>query len=107
MATDYFTLVLVDRLWQAEIAMYGREADYWIGGDSANPITIDLLWKEGAQDEETSPGRYSHPIVRHADLPEEPAKGDSLEQGGTVYNVVQVNALSVGYSTLVLQKEGT
>ena len=92
--------------WPAELATFGRDVDYLPQGDPGQAVTIKVLWKEGASDEEVSPGRYSHIDLQNSDLPFAPALADTVQKGGRVYDVVVVNALAVGFSTLVLQEGG-
>jgi hypothetical protein len=93
-------------LWPPLIAEFGLDVDYLSGTDSSNPVTITVLWKEGASDEEISPGRYSHLYVRNADLPAAPALGDAVQKDDKVYDVVRVDAAPYYFSRLVLQETG-
>jgi hypothetical protein len=92
--------------WPAELATFGRQVAYLPLGDPAQAVTITVLWKEGASDEEVSPGRYSHIDVQNADLPGLPQLGDSVQKDGKEFDVVRINALAVGFSTIVLQESG-
>lgn len=92
--------------WPAEIATFGRQVLYLPLGDPDQAVAITVLWKEGATDEEVSPGRYSHIDLQNADLPGPPMQGDTVQKDGREYDVVVVNALSVGFSTIVLQEGG-
>ena len=95
---------LPDMFWPAQIATFGRQVTYLPQG--AAGLTISVLWKEGATDEDVSPGRYSHIDVQNADLPQPPAKRDMVQKDGKQYQVVRVAALIVGYSVIVLQEAG-
>lgn len=97
---------LPDLFWPAELAVFGRQVQYLPQGDPGQALTVTILWKEGASDEEVSPGRYSHIDVRNADLPVAPALGDVVQKDGKQYDVVRVNALAVEFSTVVLQEGG-
>lgn len=90
-------------LWTALVGEFGREADYWIDNDPAQAVTITLIWKEGAEDEMASPGRYSHALVQNADLPRDPKLGDAVVHAGVEYDIVRVNAFAYDYSLIVLQ----
>lgn len=98
-----FISAYVPQLWRAQIAMFGRQVDYWPDNDPGQAITITIVWKEGAEDESVSPGRYSHATIQNADLPANPMPGDAVVSNGIEYDVVRVNALITNYSTIVLQ----
>lgn len=90
-------------LWNALIGEFGRTADYWLADDPAQSTTITLIWKEGAEDETMSPGRYSHVLVQNSDLPRDPKLGDTVVNGGIEYDIVRVSAFATNYSQIVLQ----
>ena len=90
-------------LWDSLVAEFGRTATYLPENDYAQAVEIVVVWKEGVEDEELSPGRYSHALVRHADLPEPPRLGDALEKDGIEYDVVRVDAYPYAISSVVLQ----
>lgn len=92
--------------WPAELHTFGREVQYLPQGDPAQAVTIKVLWKPGASDEDVSPGRYSHMDLQNSHLPVAPALGDAVQKDGKVYDVVVVNALEIGFSTIVLQEGG-
>jgi hypothetical protein len=92
--------------WPAQIATFGSQVTYLPQGDAAQAVTISVLWKDGASDEDVSPGRYSHIDVQNSDLPAPPALGDTVQSNGTTYLVTRLSALSVGYSIVVLQESG-
>lgn len=93
----------VPMLWNALTAEYGRAADYWPDGEVLQRTSITIIWKEGAEDEVASPGRYSRALVQNSDLPRPPQQGDVLTAGGATYDVVRVNAMPYGMSSIVLQ----
>ena len=97
---------LPNLFWPAELATFGQPVQYLPQGNAGLAVTINVLWKEGASDEEVSPGRYSHMDLQNSDLPVAPALGDSVQKGGKEYDLVRVNALAVGFSTVVLQEAG-
>jgi hypothetical protein len=97
---------LPNRLWPAELATFGRQVQYLPQGNAAQAVTITVLWKDGASDEDISPGRYSHMDVQNADLAVAPAVGDSVQKDGREYDVVKVNALAIAFSTIVVQEAG-
>jgi hypothetical protein len=101
--------------WPAQVATFGRQVVYLPGGDSAQAQNIWVLWKDGASDEDVSPGRYSHMDIRNSDLGAAPALGDMVQKDVALpgppgsmkqYQVVRINALAVGFSVLVLQEAG-
>ena len=92
--------------WPALITTYGVPINYLPQGDSAQMITISVLWKEGASDEEVSPGRYSHMDVQNSDLASPPAPRDIVQKGGKNYEVVRIMALAVNFSVIVVQESG-
>ena len=100
-----FTSIHVPMLWQALIQEFPRQVDYWIDGDSAQSQPLIIIWKEGAEDEELSPGRYSHALVNDNDLPRPPMLGDVVSADGVTYDVVRVDAYAYKCSTIVLQSQ--
>lgn len=98
-----FINTFVPILWAAEVAMFGREVEYWLDNDPSTSQSLVLIWKEGAADETVSPGRYSHALVKHADLPRPPAKGDVVVKDGIEYDVANVDAYAYDCSTIILQ----
>ena len=97
---------LPDLFWPAQLAVFGSQVVYIPASDVTLQAQVNLLWKEGSSDEETSPGRYSHCDVRNADLPAPPALGDFIQNNGKQYQVVRIDALAVGFSILILQEMG-
>lgn len=95
---------LPELFWPAQIATFGSTVTYLPKGGAA--LTIQVLWKEGASDEDVSPGRYSHMDVQNADLPSPPAPRDMVQNGAKQFQVVRVEALAIGYSVIVLQEAG-
>jgi hypothetical protein len=108
MATSnpFINSYLPGMFWPAQIATFGRQVVYLPQGDIAQGVTISVLWKEGASDEDVSPGRYSHMDVQNADLPTAPAARDTVQSNGKTYQVVRVEALITGYSVIVLKEAG-
>lgn len=95
----------VDSLWAALVPNFGQVANYWPGGDSIETLEVELIWIEGVEDEEISPGRYSHVLIRNASLPAPPQQGDVIEREvGMIYDVVRVNAFAYGYGRLILHR---
>jgi hypothetical protein len=92
--------------WPAQIATFGRAVSYLPQGDIWQSVSISVLWKEGASDEEVSPGRYSHMDIRNADLTVPPAPGDMVQKDAKQYQVVRIAALAVGFSVIVVQEAG-
>lgn len=94
----------VDILWTHLLAEFGRDAVYYcVSGPSSD---VKVIWLEGVEEEEMTPGRYSHALVRNASLPAPPALGDVMEREGSVFDVVRVNAYAYYYSRLILQERG-
>jgi hypothetical protein len=105
-AINPFYSVHVDLLWAALVNEFGRDVDYWPGGDDTQAVTLTVIWKEGVEDEEVTPGRYSHLQVRNDSLPAAPLPGDAVSKDGFVYDVVRVDAYAYYYSRLVIQERG-
>jgi hypothetical protein len=99
-----FTLMHLPMLWSSLLAEFGCTLDYLPGHDLAAAVPIQVIWKEGAEDEETSPGRYSNIWVQNSDLATGPRKGDGVVRDGKTYDVVLVGATAYGYSRAVLQE---
>jgi hypothetical protein len=94
-------------LWPAEIAVFGQTVEYWPGGDMSQAVAITGLWKDGASDEDVSPGRYSRLYVRNADLLALPAEGDMVQAAdGSEFDVVKVIALPYLFCELTLHETG-
>lgn len=107
MATNPFIdNYLPGMFWPAQVATFGSAVAYVPQGDAAQTVTISVLWKDGASDEDTAPGRYSHLDLRDADLPAPPKSRDLVQKDGKQYEVVRINALNVGFSVLVVQEAG-
>jgi hypothetical protein len=98
-----FISTYVPGLWGALVIPFGRSVDYWLDNDPATAQPLVLIWKEGAADEQVSPGRYSHALIRYADLPRQPLKGDVVVKDGVEYDVVTVNAYAYDCCTVILQ----
>lgn len=90
-------------LWTALVAEFGRDVDYWPDNDPAQAMTLTIIWKEGAEDETMSPGRYSHILIQNSDLPQDPKPGDAVVNAGIEYDIVRVSAFATDYSQIVLQ----
>lgn len=93
----------VEILWKALIAEFGRTVSYWLGDDETTQTDIVIVWVEGAEDEDVSPGRYSRAKIRNADLPRQPQRGDIVIKDGVQYDVVRVDAFAYYYCQVVLQ----
>jgi hypothetical protein len=90
-------------LWDAQLLTFARTVEYWPRNDSSAWFDLQLIWREGVEGEERSPGRYSHATVRNSDIPDGPARGDAVVKDGIEYDVVRVDAMIYGWSDLVLQ----
>src|ERR1700761_9522699 len=97
-ATNYVPLN-----WAAQLYMFGRTVVY-TPRNAEDSIKIEVVWKEGAEDEEISPGSYSNITLSNGDLDSGPVKGDVVEADGSVFDVVRVDAYAVGYSRCVLKE---
>jgi len=93
----------IPMLWSALLTEFERVVEYRIGADEGQAYSISIIWIEGAEPEGVSPGRYSHAHIRHSDLPRPPSTADVVAAGGIEYDVVRVDALPYGVSTVVLQ----
>jgi len=90
--------------WGYLLEEFGVTVDYWPGGDEAQAVAVNLIWIEGVEDEDSSPGRYSHVKVQNSDLPASPRRGDAINNNGVVYDAVRVNAYAYGFSSIVIQE---
>jgi hypothetical protein len=100
-----FETDLVPMEWADMLPVFGITVSYYpqAGG---GPFTIDGIWKEGVEDEPTSPGTYSHIWIRNAELAVTPVKGDTLvSQSSVTYQVDRVDATAVGLSKLILKEK--
>jgi hypothetical protein len=98
-----FLSLHIPMLWDSLVRVFGRTVDYWLDDDSSTSQPLLLIWKEGAADEQVSPGRYSHALVRNFDLPRPPAKGDVVVKDGIEYDVVNVDAFAYDCCNVILQ----
>ena len=99
-----FILDHVPMLWDNLLPEFGLEVDYWPAGIQADAVTIPLIWIEGAEGEDSSPGRYSHVRIKNADVPSKPKRGDAVDKDGIIYDVVRVAAYAYDFATLILQE---
>ncbi|HEY1242181.1 MAG TPA: hypothetical protein VGF16_16570 [Bryobacteraceae bacterium] len=100
-----FVAMYMPTLWAAEFAVFGCQVSY--APDAGASMMLDVLWKEGAEAEEVSPGRYSNITVRQSDFTDlglSPDLGDVVTNNGVIYDVVRVDATKVGVFRLVLQE---
>jgi hypothetical protein len=105
-AINSFIDVHVPLLWENLLAEFGRTVDYWPANDQLQAMPLAVIWKEGSEDEETSPGRYSNIWVQNDALPQLPKLGDAVANEGREYDVVRIGATAYGMSRLVLQERG-
>ena len=91
--------------WKVQSAIFGRTVTYHPGGVEDPPAGVEItaILREGVFGEEQSPGRYAHLMVRDADLPAAPVKGDVVEIGEALYEVVLPVATIYGVSDLTIQ----
>ena len=101
---DPFSSTYVPKLWTSLLATYGRGVNYWPSGDQTQAAAVTLIWLEGVEGEEISPGMYSHALVENAALPAPPALDDAIEKDGTVYDIVRIDAYIYYFARLVLQE---
>lgn len=106
MINPFIDTYLPAMFWPAQIATFGQVVTYLCQNDVAQAVDIQVLWKDGASDEEVSPGRYSHIDVRNSDLPQPPSLNDTVQKDGRTFLVVRINALAVNFSVAVLQEIG-
>jgi len=104
LANNPFNTVHAPQLWASLLVEFGQQVSFLPDRDDTLPITISVIWKEGVEDEEVSPGRYSSMWVQNSDLPRPPQKADAIASDGLIYDVVRVDATRYGFSRLVLQE---
>jgi hypothetical protein len=102
-AVNPFIDAHVSLLWQNLLLEFGRTVDYWLDNDPREALTLEVIWKEGVEDEEVSPGRYSNIWVQNNSLPRVPKLGDAVAKEEMEYDVVRIDATAYGFSRLVLQ----
>jgi len=105
LADNPFNTVHAPTLWAVLLTEFGQEVNYWPDRDDTQALVVSVIWKEGAEDEEVSPGRYSNIWVQNSDFSALPHKGDAVESDGKVFDVVRIDATRYGYSRLVLQED--
>lgn len=97
-ATDYAPMN-----WAAQLDMFGLTVLYTPRA-TGETVELDVVWKEGAEDESVSPGSYSNITLCDADLGQTPDRGDVVEGNDQVFDVVRVDAYATGYSRAVLKE---
>jgi hypothetical protein len=100
-----FAEVFAPAQWGPLLDMFGTTVEYTPAGATA-AITVEGIWKEGAEAEARSPGRYSTFDVCDADIPPNgPSGKDQVYEPsrGTFY-VDRVLAFAIGYSHLTLKE---
>jgi hypothetical protein len=104
-SVTFFSEHHVPVLWNALLSEFGTEIVYLPNHDDDLAFPLEVIWKEGAEDEAVSPGRYSNIWVQHADFEGGalPRLRDGVSKDSNRYDVVRVDATAVGYSRLVLQ----
>ena len=105
-ANPFIGHYLPDMFWPALLTTFGISVNYITKSDATLAAIVTVLWKEGASDEEVSPGRYSHMDVENAALPAPPVPGDMVQNNGKQYQVTRIEALAIGFSVLVLVEVG-
>src|SRR5215472_7777218 len=86
-------------LWDPLKDVFGTTVTYTPGRGQGTPVTLTGIWKEGAEAETVSPGRYSTFDVQDSDVPGGPAGKDLVyEPSRGSFIVDRVAALAVGYS---------
>lgn len=103
-ASNPFTGIYAPLLWGNVTGVFGREINYWPNRNQSQAFVVTVMWKEGAEDEALSPGRYSNIWVQEAAMATPPAKGDAVERDGKIFDVVRVEATAYGFSRLILQE---
>ena len=107
MSNPYSDYYVPECLWPAQIGLFGTDVSYWPAGDRTNAFPLTGVWKDGTEDEQVSPGRYSRLYVLNSDLPMDPAEDDMVEADtGQQYDVVLVKAFPYGASELTLHETG-
>lgn len=105
--TSPFAQLYAPLLWNCEYALYGRVVTYYQESfDPALAVQLQVIWKEGRAEEEVSPGRYSHMLIQNSDLDPGPIRGDIVETGSKLFDVVSVEADATGYSRAILREQG-
>jgi hypothetical protein len=89
--------------WDAQLDMFGQTVIY-TPRSTGESIELDVVWKEGAEDESVSPGSYSNITLCDADLGQTPERGDVVEGDGQTFDVWRVDAYATGYSRCVLKE---
>ena len=107
MSINDFIDLHVPLLYETQLTEFGSSVNYWPSGDQAQAVAVALIWVEGTEDEESSPGRYSHAHVKNDTIPAGlPLPGDAIEKDGKVYDIVDVRAYVYKCSTVILQERG-
>ena len=106
MTNPFITCYLPEMFWPAQLAIFGRTVTYLPQGDANQALDLQVVWKDGASDEDIAPGRYSHIHVQNADLFDAPTLSDLVEADDKLFQIARIEALAVNYSVLVLQECG-
>lgn len=102
-AREEFYTQHVPALWTALVPVFGQLVTYnYIEGGFTDQVQV--IVNEGIEGEPRSPGRYTHMLVKDADLERAPLAGDWVEFDYVIYDVVSVNAGLIDVSRLIVQK---
>jgi hypothetical protein len=107
MSTNLFIDAHVPLLWQTLLMEFGCVVAYWLDNDPLQEMTLAVIWKEGIENEEISPGRYSNIWVQNGSLPRMPKLGDAVVKNELEYDVARIDATAYGFSRLVLHERMT
>ena len=102
--TSQFATLYVPTLFAHNVAMFGLTVEYLPDHDSSQSLSVRGIWKEGAEGETLSPGRYSTFWIATDAVPDKPKRGDGVEKDGRSYDVVDVQSTATGHSRLLLQE---
>jgi hypothetical protein len=99
-----FASLYVPALFSYELWMFGSTVEYLPDYESSQSFPVMGVWKEGAEGESLSPGRYSVFWIATDSVPDKPKRGDGVQKDDRTYDVVDVQATATGHSRLLLQE---
>lgn len=102
--SSQFATLYVPTLFAHNVAMFGSTVEYLPDHDASQSLYVKGIWKEGAEGESLSPGRYSTFWMATNSIPNKPTRGDGVQKDDRTYDVVDVQSTATGHSRLLLQE---
>ncbi len=89
-------------MYEENLSTFGREVSF-IPKETGVPSILRAVITPGVEPEGTDLGVYLHASAKAADFPRSPEKGDKVQVGNSIYNVVDIDANGAGGLRLQLR----